>query len=442
MALSGAWANEIHGRFSMRAYQFASSVFPPALAGLLTARPERLRDWDLRADQRIEVQGPTRVLRDLAEEATLILAPTHVSNLDSPLLGLALTLAGMPPFQYGAGLNLFSNPVLGWWMRRLGAYTVDRTKNAALYKDILKDYSVYQLQQRHHSLFFPGGTRSRSGEIETRLKKGLLGTGVLAWQEMLAAGREDAEVYVVPVTLSFQLTLEANTLIDDHLADAGKQRYIITDDEFSQPRRVAAFISRVLSLDSSMVVAFGDPIDVIGNPVPDERGARRAATRRRRDYVCDRNGQVEWDAQRDRIYTDRLAKALVKAYPKGATVMSTHLAAHVGWSLLEDELETRDPFRIVRTPIGRRRIPRQRFVTALAQAADHIRDGAAAGRWRHALPDDPVHLLDSALTSFSTFHRSKALAAHGDHIVVEDPRLALYYRNRCTFADLSGEEDP
>ncbi len=438
LALVAEWVGEIHGSFSLPAYRFASSVFPPALAALLTARPRRLRDWDLRVEQRIEVDGDLPLLRKLAKEATLVLAPTHVSNLDSPLIGLALTLAGLPPFQYGAGLNLFSNPVLGWWMSRLGAYTVDRTKQAWLYKDVLKDYSVYQLKHRHHSLFFPGGTRSRSGSIETRIKKGLLGTAVLAWQEMLADGRPDAEVYVVPLTLSFQLTLEANTLIDDFLAEAGKQRYIISDDEFTEPRRIAQFLNRVASLDDAIVCRFGDPIDVIGRPVPKDPLERRTAARRRRDFVCDREGKVQWDAQRDRVYTDRLADALVQAYPRNATLMHSHVAAWVAWRMLEGQQGTTDPFRIVRSSVSRRRLDRRAMLAEIVEAMNIARRKASEGAYHLALPDTASELLEAALHTFGAYHRSKALAADGPDIVVEDPRLCLYYRNRAVAAQLEG----
>ncbi|NCG21196.1 MAG: hypothetical protein GWP91_19465, partial [Rhodobacterales bacterium] len=227
LALVGAWADEVHGNFDRRVYKFATRMLPRGLNGLLARRKGGLRDWTGSQNSRIQISGDIKLIRELSREATLILAPTHVSNLDSPLIGLALYEAGLPPFVYGAGLNLFSNPVMGWWMHRLGAYTVDRLKQARLYKYVLKDYSVRCLTTRHHSLFFPGGTRARSGEVETQVKKGLLGTGAIAWQEMRAAGRTDSEVYVIPLTLSYQLVLEANTLIEDHLAEAGKQRYII-----------------------------------------------------------------------------------------------------------------------------------------------------------------------------------------------------------------------
>jgi glycerol-3-phosphate O-acyltransferase len=434
LALVGAFSDEIHGRFDPRIYKVATRLLPQTLTSLLSQRRGSGAVQD--PSKRVIVDGDTAWLRELAREATLILAPTHVSNLDSPMIGLALYLSGLPPFVYGAGLNLFSNPVMGWWMHRLGAYTVDRTKRSRLYKSTLKDYSVRSLTTRHHSLFFPGGTRSRSGAVETRLKKGLLGTGIVAWQEMLAAGRSDSEVYVVPLTLSFQLVLEANTLIQDHLAEAGKQRYIIDDDEFARPRRLAAFANRVLDLDASVVARFGTPLDCLGNPVPRQRTERVAAAARRRRYVSDRHGAIELDPQRDRMYTDRLAGALVEAYPRGAQAMVTHMAADAAWSCLEDKLGTGDTYRILRSPLEQRQIDASDLKRALTSTVSRVRAGALAGRWHADLtpgPDAVELVLHQALERFSTYHRSHALIRRGNDFIVEDPQLCLYYRNRLLY---------
>jgi glycerol-3-phosphate O-acyltransferase len=356
-----------------------------------------------------------------------------VSNLDSPIIGLALHMAGLPPFVYGAGLNLFSNPVMGWWMHRLGAYTVDRTKKARLYKQVLTDYSVRSLTHRHHSLFFPGGTRARSGSLEPRLKKGLLGTAVVAWQEMLQAKRADSEVYIVPMTLSFQLVLEAATLIDDHLSEAGKQRYIISDDEFTKPRRLLAFANRVLDLDASVVARFGAPMDCLGNPVPSSAKERREATAHRRRYVTNAEGEVEWDAQRDRVYTDRLSKRIVEAYPRSAELMATHLAANAAWSLLEERLGSHDLFRLVRCPIEKRRFARWELIARLRQHLGIVGEGVAAGQWHHQSGQRAAEILAVALDRFGRYHRSRALHAQGAEVVMQDPKLCLYYRNRAKF---------
>lgn len=434
LELVGLWADEIHGRFDPKMYRFATSVLPRALTGLLSQKPRRLRDWDLRPERRFKIHGDVELLRTLSREATLILAPTHLSNLDSPLIGLALHMAGLPPFVYGAGLNLFQNAAMGFFMRRLGAYTVDRTKAAILYKEVLKDYSVQSLTTKHHSLFFPGGTRARSGAIETKLKKGLLGTGIVAWQEMLEQKRPDPEVYVVPLTLSSQLVLEASSLIGDYLADAGKQRYIMSDDEFAQPREVANFGRRVLDLDASVVAHFGAPMDCLGNPVATDLMERKEQAIRRRRYVADADGKVIRDEQRDHQYTERLSQALVDAYPRGAHIMATHLAAWVAWRSLEKHAGTDDPFRLVRVPQEARRIPRGLFVTRLGQALEQVLVGARAGRWICDLPPSPNTVLDIAIDRFSRFHKTRALAADGDFVVVEDPKLCLYYRNRLLFA--------
>jgi len=433
LALVRAWSDEIHGRFSQRAYRAATRVLPSALTGILTARPSKLPNWG-GLESRIKVRGNVEQLSKLAEEATLILAPTHVSNMDSPLIGYALYQAGLPPFVYGAGLNLFTNPVMGWWMSRLGAYTVDRRKKSQLYKEVLKDYSVRCLTTRHHSLFFPGGTRGRSGAIETKLKKGLLGTSIVAWQEMLQAKRPDSDVYVVPLTLSYQLVLEANTLIEDHLAESGKQRYIITDDEFAQPRKLYQFASRMMELDASIVCHFGDPLDCLGNPVSYDPEERRAQSERRRRYVTDTDGAVELDGQRDRIYTNRLAEALVEAYPRYSHAMVTHVAAFAGWECLAEAIGTHDPFRLIRVPIGKRTLPRTVFLEKLRSVVDGVRKGAAEGRWNADLPDSAEGVLAAALDRFARYHRSHALEERGASIVVQDPRLCFYYRNRLAFA--------
>jgi glycerol-3-phosphate O-acyltransferase len=436
LRLVSIWGEEVHGRFDPRVYRAATRVLPRGITGLLSGRPDRLRDWELSSSSRLGVKGDLDWLRELSREATLVLVPTHVSNLDSPMIGLALYLAGLPPFTYGAGLNLFDNPLVGWWLGRLGAYTVDRTKRSLLYKEVLKDYSVRCLTSRHHSLFFPGGTRSRSHEIEPHIKKGLLGTGIVAWQEMLEAGRPDHDVYFVPLTLSFTQVLEAATLIQDHLEEAGKQRYIITDDEFAQPRQLATFARRILDLDSAAVAHFGEPIDCLGRPVARDLEERRAQSERRKGYVCDVQGKVERDEQRDRVYTDRLATALVEAWPRYAEVLSTHLVARAAWRCLQAALGTTDPFRIVQQPAHKRRVPKDALLKELAAqqgvVAQAIADGRCGGS---SAVGSPEQVLDEALDRFGRYHRSGALIDAGTDLFVEDPTLCLYYQNRLTFLD-------
>ena len=179
--------------------------------------------------------------------------------MDSLVLGYAIYRLGLPPVIYGAGLNLFSNP-LSAFMHNL-RYTVDRRKRDPLYKRVLKEYATMTLELGYDNLFFPGGTRSRSGAIERYLKLGLAGVGVRSYVNNLRNGRASPNIYFVPVTLSFQLVLEAETLIDDFLKEVGKSRYIITDDEFSQASRVYDFMTQLMRLDSKVFATFSEPMD-------------------------------------------------------------------------------------------------------------------------------------------------------------------------------------
>jgi len=425
VALVESYALEIHNPFSVRTYRFATKLLPGLLTRLLSStRARDLVSPGADPAQRIRLHGPLEQLRRLAATSTLILAPTHVSNLDSPLIGYALYAAGLPPFAYGAGLNLFENPAMAFFMQRLGAYTVDRRKRNRLYKDTLKDYSVEILGRGHHSLFFPGGTRSRSGRLEAKLKKGLLGTGLDAWQESLAAGRE-RDVFVVPCTLSIGIVLEAESLIADALAEEGKQRYIIMDDEFSEPRTIATFVRKLLALDAAVHVRFGEPMDVMGNRI-DAQGRSLDPHGRpvdRRGYVCDRTGAVVADEQRDHLYTQRVADRLAEAYQADLVAQSTHLAAWAAWATLRATHPGKDTWQLVRLSPDEAQVPRAAVLTRVAEGLSRI-----TGR-HTAMPRTAEGVLDEAITRFASFHRQRALEPIGGQLRLA-PELVLYYQNR------------
>jgi glycerol-3-phosphate O-acyltransferase len=437
-ALVRSYAAEIHNRFSERAYGLATRVLPGSLIRLVTATdPRRLVSRDFDPDSRLIVGGELETLRAISERGTFILTPTHLSNLDSPLLGYSLYNAGLPPVAYGAGLNLFSNPVMSFWMSRLGAYTVDRRKQGRLYKETLKDYSVELLRLGVHQLFFPGGTRSRSGTVEKKLKKGLLGTGLTAWQENLDQGVADPDIFVVPCTLSTSLVLEAETLVSDALARQGKSRYIITDDEFSRPRDVASFLSRVLNLDESIHLTFSRPMDLMGNYVDaggNSLGPGGEVIDRRR-YVTDPEGRVQWDPQRDRIYTDRLSDRIVDAFHRDNVALPTHVAAFAAWEWLAREHPLLDIYHLVRIDGSQRRISRQALLGDIEVILSQIDALEQRGRIRSALPGGAREVLETAIRHFDSFHTRDALVIEGDEVVV-DMELAWFYRNRLLGYDL------
>ena len=193
---------------------------------------------------------------------------------------------------------------------------------------MLKAYSGVLLEHGYHSLFFPGGTRSRSGGVERRLKLGLAGTGVDAFSRTAARGRVQ-RIFFVPATINYLLTLEAETLIDDFLQEEGKARYIIEDDESTRVGRVAAFAQKLLGLDASCVIRFGQPLDCFGNLVDDEghshdpHGRVVDAT----SYVLGAGDRPVRDVARDAQYTRELGETICEHFRKDTVAMSTHIVA-------------------------------------------------------------------------------------------------------------------
>ena len=120
-------AEDVNGNFDRRVYTLASRVMPAGLAVLLSPQIIGQRNvFDILRGEaladRIATSGPIERVRRLAEIGTVVYVPTHLSNLDSPVFAYALESGRLPPVTYGAGKNLFSNPVLSFFMQNLGAY--------------------------------------------------------------------------------------------------------------------------------------------------------------------------------------------------------------------------------------------------------------------------------------------------------------------------------
>ncbi len=435
--LAERYAWDVAGNFDPRVYRVAARAMAPVLGTLLSPKNalrniHRMTGLDA-LDDRIIVQGPTEQIRGLAEKGTLIFTPTHLSNLDSVVFGFALERAGLPPATYGAGKNLFSNRVLSFFMHNLGAYRVDRRLRHSLYKDVLKAYSCVLIERGYHSLFFPGGTRSRSGGVERRLKLGLAGTGVEAFARTAELGRPQ-RVFFVPATINYLLTLEAETLIDDFLQEEGKARYIIEDDESTRFGRVAAFSQKLLGLDAGCVVRFGEPLDCFGNRVDadgeshDSRGRRVSAE----SYVMGANGKPTRDPKRDAQYTRELGDAICAAFKRNTVVMPTHVVATAAFAELQKTLAHTDLFALL-SDKDSVRVPRERMESAVATLLEKLH--AAEARSELVLAPSlhlarPAKVLSDALTAFAGYHTHPVLVAGATDLVLGDTRLIFYYQNR------------
>jgi glycerol-3-phosphate O-acyltransferase len=425
---------DVAGSFDPRVYWVAQRLVPRLVAGVMKPRAlvaDLLGPGRDELRRIVAVRGCVDELHHLARRGTLILVPTHVSNLDSLAIGEALSAEGLPPVVYGAGKNLFSNPIVSFFMHNLGAYRVDRRIEAPLYKDVLKAYSTVMLETGHHSLFFPGGTRSRSGRVERRLKLGLVGTAHQAFARSCMRGRPQ-RMFVVPVTINYELVLEAETLIEDFLQERGQARYIIDDDEFSRIDRWYAFFSSLGEYEGACVLDFGPPMDPFGNPV-DERGDSHAPGGRVLDptaYVG-RAGHPGIDPRRDAGYARALGRRLVDVYRRQTVVMATQLVAHVAFRRLVRHTPGVDPWGRMRRR-GEVVMARDELLRDLGETRDRLAALAEAGAVAVGpglLRAAPAEILERALAAWR-YHARTPILDRGRHLVIEDPPLLLYYQNR------------
>ena len=427
----------IAGNFDPRVYHWSKYVVPRLLAGImrpssLPAELLPLGTKDSVVNQILRVEGEISELKYLQSIGTLVFVPTHSSNLDSIVLGRALEISGLSPVIYGAGKNLFSNPIISFFMHNLGAYRVDRRIKARIYKDVLKTYSQVMIERGYHSLFFPGGTRSRSNLLETRLKLGLAGSAVAAFAKNRVRGVM-RNVFFVPTTINYELVLEGETLIEDWLKSEGKARYIIEDDEFSRVERWIAFFRKVVGMDAPCVIRFGAPLDCFGNPV-DEMGRSMTPSGMTIDpgtYVM-RKGQATLDAARDAAYTRDLGEVLIRRFRQETVLMATSLVAHVLFRRLVRETPGMDFFARLRlrgeVSLGRDELSRE--VSVLRDRLLILEDRGEVRLNQSLKAMSGEEIVARALRVWNGYHTRSAAKEIGPEIAAEDPVLLLYYQNR------------
>lgn len=437
-AVLNHYAQEIGGKFDPRVYRFTTGSIPLLFNWLLNAASVRRIfpwKWTEALQDRIQILGEVSHLQDLSKKGTVLMVPTHQSNIDSILIGYIIYLMSMPPFAYGAGLNLYSNPVLSYFMSNLGAYTVDRKKTNEIYKETLKNYSTRILREGIHSIFFPGGGRSRSGAIEKKVKLGLLGTALEAQRLNLRENRDKPNIYVVPMVTSYHFVLEASSLIEDYLAEQGKHRFIrYRADESWQPTKVLNFFWKLFSAKSGITVRIGKPMDIFGNFV-DEQGhsiGPNGTIIDPRRWLSTR-GELYDDPQRDREYTRELGNKISERFHRENTVLTSHLVAFAFFDTLRKQYADLDLFRFLRISLAQRTMPMDNFLHHAEKYHRAVRALADKGKLYvsdRLQTDDTRRWVEDGIRNLGLFHGNGVLRQNEGTIYTEDMNLLYYYRNR------------
>ncbi len=438
------YSQEIVGTFKIGTFLFARKFLTVFFRRLLNAAAgrnlKRLFGSKHFLHDRIKVEGETDAIRNLIKKGTVVVVPTHFSNLDSIVIGFAMDyILGLPSFSYGAGLNLYNTGYTAYFMNRLGAYRVDRRKKNPIYLETLKAMSNLSIQRGTNSLFFPGGTRSRSGALEKRLKMGLMGTAVEAQRALCQDGKND-KIFIVPLVLNYHFVLEAQYLIEQHLKRTGKEHYLNLKDASYSRRKIFKFIWKLFSESSDITLNFGKPLDVLGNFVNnegisfDQNGNEINIS----EYFIS-EGEIQEDLQREAEYTKILADKIAERYHKENIVLSSHLVAFTIFNILRNQNDGLDLYGVLRLPSEDYFFEMEIVENVINQVKEKLFLMEQNGEIKlsEQIRWEIRDLIEHGVANLGNYHALKPLKINKKgHIVSEDFKVLYYYHNRLENYDL------
>ena len=433
---------EIVGTFKPKTYKFTFTflnIFFKRLLNTAAGRNHK-RLWGSRHQlvEKLKVYGEVDKIKALFDQGTVVMVPTHFSNLDSMVIGYAMQSAvGIPAFSFGAGLNLFDNEIVGYFINRLGAYRVDRRKKNPIYLECLTSMAAYSIQKGVNNLFFPGGTRSREGGMEDRLKLGLLGSSIEAQRNMVIEGKKE-KVFIVPMILGYNFVLEAKFLIEQHLARTGKEKYIKSKDAFKSYRKITKFIWSLFSEKSDISVSFGEPMDIMGNFVDDEGNSIDINGEHidLRDYFS-LDGEVKANAQRENVYTKILGDRILDSYKRNNVVLSSHLLAYSAFKILEKSHDG-DVYSLVNLPKEKSQIEWDYLETIITRLQVALLELESKGKIKlsREVKWEPRRLIEDGIKNLGIYHAQKPLLINNDKVWSDSLKVLYYYHNRIKIYDL------
>ena len=431
------YSEEIAGNFIPKTFLFARNILTSFFKRIYNRGREKgsWRPWgnrELLLDK-IKCYGEIRKLRSLFDKGTVVIVPNHYSNLDSILMGYVIdSKIGIPAFSYGAGLNLYDMELVAYFINRLGAYKLDRRKKNPIYLASLKTFSAVSLLDGVNNIFYPGGTRSRSGEFEKNIKYGLFGTMVEAQRHLCQRG-SDKKIFVVPMTVGYHFTLEAKSLIQQHLAHEGKEKFIKDSKDKDKGGSLFNFIKKMWSKNSEVIFNFGTPMDVFGNEV-DESGKsfdKRNIALKVEDYFK-HHGELTVDEQREYKYTSILGAKILKSFKTEHVILGSHVLAFVAFEVFHQENKNLDIFSLLRLPSEDLEIPYDQFKIIIGETMTMIKEKEKEGQLicEDSFALDPEEFIIRSLHYLGGYHKQRPLKISKGMIKTEDSKLLYYYHNR------------
>ena len=406
------YTKEITGNFKRSHHGFARRLITSFLARLLNTARLRNPFGSLNLDSTIQIVGKHKRLRELSNKGPIVMVPTHFSHLDSALIGWIISHLGLPAFMYGAGLVLYNLKIFAYFFNSLGAYKVDRRKKHLLYLETLKTYTERAIVNGCHNLFYPGGTRSRSGSIEKNLKLGLLGSTLEAQKEL---NKKNKKIYIIPVTFNYQFVLEGPALINQYLS---KNKFN-NDLGYSNTFKIFTFLIKYFTRSNRMAVSFGSPLDIYGNIV-DKQGNPI----NKNSLSLKKNNKKE--------ILNNLSEKIIDELMAGTVVFSSLILSFTSFEIIRNKFKKMDLQSIMELPEDELTLNINYYKSKYKLVLESIRK--LSFKKKIKISDELLLPVDDQIEigykNLGLYHAIRPLELKKDKIIIKNIKMLFYYRNR------------
>lgn len=382
---------------------------------------------------KIKLTGDAELIRSLFTKGVVIILPTHYSNLDSIMVGYAIdSNLGLPAFSYGAGLNLYNVELVAYFMNRLGAFRVDRRKKNPIYLECIKGMSCYSLTQDVNNIFFPGGTRSRNGATETKVKLGLLNS-VIEAQRINLLKEDKKKIFIVTLNIGYHFVLEGKELIDQHLRHVGRDKYVSAKNIKLSGASLWRFVKDLYKKESEVYMSLGNVIDVFGNQV-DKNGMSFDKFGNEVDiedyFKIDQ--KIVANSQRESIYTKLLGETVVQQFKKHNVVLSSNIVSFVAFQLFRKNNADIDLISFLQMKSDNFELCYEDFKEKCSVLVNEVKKMNHVHQLRISdILNSPIdNIIEDGLLNLGIYHSEKVLRQDNDKIKTGDLRLLYFYHNR------------
>jgi glycerol-3-phosphate O-acyltransferase len=245
---------------------------------------------------------------------------------------------------------------------------------------------------------------------------------------------QDRKIYVVPLCIGYHFVLEANKLIDQHLRQAGRDKYKAVRIPPITFTNILKFVKDMFTKSSEVYMSFGDPLDVFGNQV-DENGVsydKFGNTLNLADYYT-LDGALSPNLQRESIYAKLLSEKVVASYKKFNVVLSSNIVAFTAFHLIYKEYSENGLFSLLNLRDVIFKISKDDMIAALRAILPHLME--LSENTTITLSDENWHNAESiyreGISKLGIYHYRSVLKESGEHtLICPDIRILYFYHNR------------